>query len=93
MALAVLGLAAAGKIAPDPTIDMILVDARDVLVEQIGSFGFVPQHLWYGGDAYLFYSAYALRALAELTPVADIDLSSSIDGADLAVSGESLAQR
>lgn len=85
LALAVLGLAAANEIVPDPAIDVILAEARDVLVTQIGSFGFVPQHLWYGGDAYLFYSAYALRALAKVTPVTDIDLRGGVDGADLAV--------
>ncbi len=85
LTLAVLGLAAAGRVVADPAIEVVLGNARNVLIEQIGVFGFVLQHLWYGGDAYLFYSGYALRALAELTPVTDVDLQDGTSGSDLAV--------
>jgi len=84
LAFGALGLMAASRIIEDSAIDVAIVRARNALVGTIGDDGVVPQHLWYGGDGYLVYAAYALRALAELAAPADVDLSNSIDIQDLA---------
>jgi len=79
-----LGLLAVSVAVEVSNVDTGIVRARNALVATIGDDGVVPQHLWYGGDTYLLYAGYALRAVAGLTAPADVDLSNSVDAFDLA---------
>ena len=84
LAFGALGVIAVNRIVEDPVVDTAIIRARNAFVGTIGADGVVPQHLWFGGDGYLLYAAYALRALAELAAPADVDLSNSVDALDLA---------
>lgn len=85
LAFGALGLVAVGTVIEDPRIDEAIVCARNAFLDAIGEDGVVPEHLWYGGDGYMVYTAYALRALTELAAPADLNLRGGVDAMDLAV--------
>jgi len=80
-----MGLAAANRTMRIPEMRDRILLVRDLLIASVDDDGVVTQHLSLGGGAQYFYAAEVLRALGELTDIANLDLRGVVDGLDLAM--------